>query len=326
MLFTALYYDNTESAIVYEFLKLLSIENKAEFTLEYPWRKIFLSQKDISKLSSLDPLAKKDAKSFFEKIIEEVAKEKDNKNWGTKIFSNFFVMKNPYILQKDKTIKNDVKYHYINRFNANEKFEFLYEMRPNLELSCFDENNVYKYLLYLVQKASFYTQNNIPCALDIFLVLDQLIKKKTDYTIIWRIFEIFMSMKSLVLTSTFLHHLRKKYDLQIQFKSLLPDHENNYEYQAQKYLYFEKHKTFIQNHLFSFISSINKSNCIVSLLQKCFPLLKEDLHLINDEFLQETFKKTNFQGLFMDYQDGYTNNVFLTVTINIFQNPNIFEK
>ena len=50
-------------------------------------------------------------------------------------------------------------------------------MRPNLELSCFDENNVYKYLLYLVQKASFYTQNNIPCALDIFLVLDQLIKK-----------------------------------------------------------------------------------------------------------------------------------------------------
>ena len=105
-------YDNTNSHIISSFFKKLKKVDPDEYLLQYKWRKLFVSQKDLKEINPNEPYSKKSAKEILKDIIQKTKSYQNTTEWlnETLLFMRQFQIPSPYSLREITNENNLYEY------------------------------------------------------------------------------------------------------------------------------------------------------------------------------------------------------------------------
>ena len=313
----ALELDNTNSDIVFEYLRHLLETNEDEFINQFKWRQIFLTQTQISKLQPNNIFASLSSRQIYENIIKlglnKEGLDKDDNKWinKTKTFINQYYFEIPYLLIFQKYENN--MYHYSRDKNDFIIASFIERIEPNVPFEINTEEQFYKNnLLILSNRVKQIKDQHI---LQEFLFTCHRIHIKqlpfeTYKSILNKLFNARIDIELIYAMNSVLTEIGDTSELQTYEKCL-----KNIDYNllnTQFAPYVDDIKPILQ----SLMEKLISSTCIRSLLQEIFPKYQDLLYLLNKNFIRYAFSKMEFRGCFNLGKYGYTSMITNTITIN----------
>ena len=313
----ALELDNTNSDIVFEYLLHLSKTNEDEFINQFKWRKIFLTQTQISILQPKDIFASLSSRQIYENIIQlglnKENLDKDDNKWinKTKQVINQYHFEIPYLLRFQKYENN--MYHYSRDKNDVIIASFIDRIEPNVPFEINTEEQFYIYnLLILSNRVKQITVQYILQEL-LFTCHRIHIKKlpfETYKSILNKLFNARYDIELTYAMNSVLTEIGDTSELQTYTNC---SKEINYHLLNTKFdPYVDDVKQILQTLMVKLISS----TCIRSLLQEIFPKYQDLFYLLNKNFIRYAFSVMDFRGCFNLGQYGYTSMITNTITIN----------
>lgn len=328
--------NNTDGNICYSFLQSpLSQEGDVDYKPLYlQCMKRFMNHKQIAEIDKEDCLNVQTVKDLILSLLNNV-------NEPIKLK---FV--NPYLLQlkENQSDANNTFCYKIDKDDQNEEIKLLYDIRPSFPLDISDEDQYLKSILFslIIQKQLIDKQiNNINSnnnileseeielkneilllyVSDIFSIIKNLFNSNVNYFDILQVTRHFMDITDNNNRSSYLLHLAKRFNLQMEFSfikyygeefSNLPESDS-----------FMQYRTRIKEILWSIIKPIITSQCIRSLLDEG-PVSYNSSILTDENFLGFLNENILLYDFYNKTDFGFTNTDYLAIHINI-EHSNINE-
>ena len=322
--------NNTDGNICYSFLQSpLSQEGDVDYKPLYlQCMKRFMNQKQISEIDNTDSLNVQSIKDLILSLLNNV-------NEPIKLkFVNPYLLK----LKENQSDANNLTFCYkIDKDDKNEEIKLLYDIRPSFPLDISDEEPHLKSILFslIIQKQLIEKQiNNINSnniileseeielkneilllyVRDIFSIIKTLFNSNVNYFDILQVTRHFMDKTDNNTRSSYLLHLAKQFNLQMEFSfikyygeefSNLPESNS-----------FMQYRTRIKEILWSIIKPIITSQCIRSLLDEG-PVSYNSSILTDENFLGFLNENILLYDFYNKTDFGFTNTDYLTIHINI---------